>query len=149
MELTRKLAEFVHDTEYDDIPDEVLEKGKECFLDWEGVAMAGTTEDSSAIITDYVKEAGGREEASIVGSNIKTNLANAALANGLIGHALDFDDYHDETVIHASAVCMPASLAIAEDRHLSGKELLTAVILGIDVSIRVGLGLGDYHYQRG
>jgi len=149
MELTRKLSEFVHDTEYDDIPSRVLEKGKECFLDWEGVTLAGTTDPITEIITAYVKEAGGREEASVIGSNIKTNRANAALANGIIGHALDFDDYHDETVIHASAACIPASLAVAEHLHLSGKELLTAIILGIDVSIRVGLGLGDYHYQRG
>ncbi len=149
MGLTRKLAEFVHDTEYDDIPDEVLEKGKECFLDWQGVALAGTTDPITEIITAYVKEAGGREEASVIGTNIKTNRANAALANGVIGHALDFDDYHDETVIHASAACLPAILAVAENQCLSGKEVLTAMLLGIDVCIRIGLGLGDYHYQRG
>ena len=146
---TRKLAEFVHDTGYDDIPGEVLTKGKECFLDWQGVALAGTTDPITEIIMAYVSEAGGREEASVIGSNIRTNEAHAALANGVLGHALDFDDYHDETVIHASAVCIPAILAVAEARGMSGRDVLTAIIIGIDVSIRVGLGLGDYHYQRG
>lgn len=149
MGITRRLAEFVRDTEYDDIPSEVVKKGKECFLDWHGVALAGTTDPIADIITAYVREAGGREEASVIGTNIKTNCANAALANGVIGHALDFDDYHDETVIHASAVCIPAIVAVAEDRFLSGKDVLAAMIIGIDVCIRIGLGLGDYHYQRG
>lgn len=149
MGTTRRLAEFVRETEFDDIPAEVIAKGKECFLDWQGVTLAGTTDPITEIITAYVKEAGGREEASVIGSNIRTNQANAALANGVLGHALDFDDYHDETVIHASAVCVPAILAVAEARGMSGRDVLTAMILGIDVSIRVGLGLGDYHYQRG
>lgn len=149
MEVTRELAKFVHDTEFEDIPAGIAEKGKECFLDWQGVALAGTTDPIADIITAYVREAGGREEASVIGSNIRTNRANAALANGVLGHALDFDDYHDETVIHASAACVPAILAVAEEQCLSGREVLNAMIIGIDVCIRVGLGLGDYHYQRG
>jgi len=113
------------------------------------VALAGTLDPAADIIMAYVRAAGGNPEASIIGSDIKADMANAALANGLIGHALDFDDYHDETVIHASAACVPAILAIAEKFNKSGEEFLTAMILGIDVSIRIGLGLGDYHYQRG
>ena len=53
----------------------------------------------------------------------------------------------DETVIHASAACIPAIFAVSERNRLSGEDLLAAMILGIDVCIRVGLGLGDYHYQ--
>ncbi|RLB81114.1 MAG: hypothetical protein DRH24_09530 [Deltaproteobacteria bacterium] len=149
MKVTRKLAEFIHDTNFQNIPPDVVEKGKECFLDWQGVALAGTTEESSKIIIDYVKDAGGKEQASIIGTKIKTNISNAALANGLIGHALDFDDYHEATVIHASAACLPAILAVAENVGSSGEEVLTALILSIDIALRIGLGLGDYHYQRG
>ena len=149
MEVTKKLAEFIHDTNFKDIPEDVIIKSKECFLDWHGVALAGTTEKSAKIILDYVKEAGGNPYASVIGSNFKTNPAHAALASGVIGHALDFDDYHDDTVIHATAVCLPAILSVAERLNSSGEDILTALIIGIDVCIRVGLGLGDYHYQRG
>lgn len=149
MGITRQLAEFVHDTQFADIPKEVVDKAKECFLDWQGVALAGTTDPVAPVISDYVKTFGGRPEAGIIGTNIRTDAASAAFANGVIGHALDFDDYHDETVIHASAACIPSILAVAERYRLGGEELLTAMIIGIDVCIRIGLGLGDYHYQRG
>jgi len=149
MELTKKLAQFVCATQFKDIPENTVAKAKECFLDWQGVALAGISDQAAQIMMQYVMAAGGKPEASVIGSNIKTNMANAALANGLIGHVLDFDDYHDETVIHASAACVPAILAIAEKFKKSGEDFLTAMILGIDVCIRVGLGLGDYHYQRG
>ena len=149
MELTRILAQFVHDAKFDNMPADAVEKGKECFLDWHGVSLAGTTDPAAEIIIQYVLEAGGTAQASVLGTGIKTNIANAALANGLIGHALDFDDYHDDTVIHASAACLPAILAVAENRKMNGEDLLTAMIVGIDVAIRVGLSLGDYHYQRG
>jgi 2-methylcitrate dehydratase PrpD len=149
MEITRTLAEFVHETEFEDIPQRVVQKAKECFLDWLGVTLAGTTDPVAAIITRYCRSFGGSPEASIIGSNLRTDCASASLANGVIGHALDFDDYHDETVIHASAACIQAVLAVAERNRLSGEDLLAAMILGIDVCIRIGLGLGDYHYQRG
>ena len=109
MEVTKKIAEFIHDTNFQDIPEDIVAKSKECFLDWHGVALAGTTEESARIILEYVKEAGGKPQASVLGSNFKTNASNAALANGIIGHALDFDDYHDDTVIYATAACLPAA----------------------------------------
>jgi 2-methylcitrate dehydratase PrpD len=149
MGITRQLAEFVHDTEFADIPKVVVDKAKECFLDWQGVALAGTMDPIAPVILDYVQTFGGCPEVGIIGTSIKTDAASAALANGVIGHALDFDDYHDETVIHASAACIPSILAVAERNRLGGEELLTAMIIGIDVCIRVGLGLSDYHYQRG
>ena len=149
MDLTRKLAQFVYDTRFEDFPQQAVNKARECFLDWHGVTLAGTRDPAADVILRYVMAAGGKPEASLIGTDMKTNLANAALANGLIGHALDFDDYHDETVIHASAACVPAILAIAEKYKKTGRDFMTAMILGIDVCIRIGLGLGDYHYQRG
>ncbi|WP_041279294.1 MmgE/PrpD family protein [Desulfobacula toluolica] len=149
MELTRRLAQFVCATRFEDLPEPVVNKAKECFLDWQGVALAGTTDPGSKVMMHYVMAVGGKPEASVIGSSLKTDIANAALANGMIGHALDFDDYHDETVIHASAACVPAILALAEKFNTSGREFITAMVLGVDVCIRIGLALGDYHYQRG
>jgi 2-methylcitrate dehydratase PrpD len=149
MKLTKKLAEFVQDTNYKDIPSEVIEKGKHCILDCLGSALGGIDDDASKIIIEYIKEFGGKEQATVIGTDIKTDVALAALANGVISHALDFDDYHDETVIHGTAACLPAILSIAENKKLSGEDILTALILGIDVSIRLGLGLGSYHYEVG
>jgi 2-methylcitrate dehydratase PrpD len=149
MEITKKLAEFIADTKYRDIPSAVVEKSKLCILDCLGSALGGLEDEASKIIVDYVNAYGGSAQATLLGSNIQTDVGHAALANGVIAHALDFDDYHGETVIHATASCLPALLAIAEHRGLNGSEILTALILGVDVCIRLGLGLGSYHYELG
>jgi len=149
MELTKKLAEFIHDTNFHDIPKDVIEKSKYSFLDWLGNALAGINDDASRVIIEYVKEFGGKRQTTVVGTDIKTDLEHTALANGVISHALDFDDYHGKTVIHATATCLPAILAIAEDRRLCGADILTALVLAIDISIRLGLGLTRSHYERG
>jgi len=149
MELTRKLAEFIRDTRFDDIPPKVIEKSKHSLLDWVGCALGGIEDDASRLITEYVREAGGTGPATVIGADFKADVAHAALANGVISHALDFDDYHAGTVIHGTAACLPAVLAMAESKRLNGKDFLTAFILGFDVSIRIGLGLGSYHYERG
>ncbi len=149
MEVTTDLAEFIHDTNFEDIPSDVIEKSKHCILDWLGVGLGGIEDDASQLIIKYVEEAGGKKQATIIGTDIKTDVAHAALANGLIGHALDFDDYHAETVIHGTAACLPAVLSVAENRKLAGDDILTAFILAFDICIRIGLGLGSYHYERG
>ncbi|MCD6306767.1 MAG: MmgE/PrpD family protein [Deltaproteobacteria bacterium] len=149
MEVTKKLAEFVHETKLDDLPAEAIEKGKMCILDCLGCAVGGVPEDTSQMILDYIKQYGGKPQASIIGCDFKTDVNYAALANGTIAHALDYDDYHEETVIHATSTCLPAILAVAESRKLSGLELLRALILGVEVGIRLGLGFGRYHYELG
>ncbi len=149
MKVTKKLAEFLHETQLNDLPQEVIEKGKMCFLDWLGCALGGVSEETSKVIFDYVKEYEGKPHASIIGSVLKADVNYAALANGVIGHALDYDDYHEDTVIHATSTCLPAILAVAERKRLGGLEVLRALILGIEVCIRLGLGLGRYHYELG
>jgi 2-methylcitrate dehydratase PrpD len=149
MEITRKLSHFVHDTNFHDIPPDAIVKGKHSILDWLGSALAGIDDEVSRVIIDYVKESGGKRQATVIGTDIKTDIEHAALANGVISHALDFDDYHNKTVIHAAAACLPAIIAIAEERGLGGADILTAYVLAIDISIRLGLGLTSAHYERG
>lgn len=149
MKVTKRLAEFVHDTQFNDIPPEVIEKSKYCFLDWVGCALGGIDEDASKIVIDYTREMSGKKTSTVIGTGMKTDVAHAALANGVISHALDFDDYHGQTVIHGTAACLPAILSVAESRKLGGADILTGLVLGIDVSIRLGLGLTNFHYERG
>jgi len=149
MEVTKRLASFVNETQFEDISTEVIEKAKICILDCIGCGLGGTTEDTFRVVLEYIKDNGGRPQASLIGSHLKADIPNAALANGIICHALDYDDYHEETVIHATATCLPAILALAEVKKLSGRDVLTAVVLGNEVCIRLGLGLGSYHYELG
>lgn len=149
MGVTKQLCEYVQDFHYEQIPDEVLEKAKICILDCIGCAAGGLGDACTRMIHDYAGDYAGRGRSTIFGLKAKTDPAHAALANGIIAHALDFDDYHGETIIHGTAACLPAILSVAEERDLSGKDILTALVLGIEISTRVGLGLGTYHYELG
>ena len=149
MDVTKEIAEFIYHTRLSDIPSEAVDKAKHCFIDCMGCALAGVNDDASQIVAEYIEMMGGKAQASIIGKNVKTDLAHAALANGVIAHAQDFDDYHNETVIHATAACLPAILSIAEYKNLSGADVLHALVLSIDIIIRLGLGLTPYHYERG
>lgn len=147
LSVTKKLADFVLETTYDDLPEEVTEHVKACILDWIGVALAGSLEPPSKIMASIIKETACREEAAVVGMGFKTSCVNASLANGVIGHSVELDDIHEEAIIHPAAPVMPAALAVAEREDVSGKDLITAVILGYEVAIRIGKAINPSHYE--
>jgi len=112
MEITRPLAEFVHETHFKDMPERVVQKAKECFLDWLGVTLGRNHRPCGRHHHTLLSILRGQTRSQYHRSSVRTDCASASLANGVIGHALDFDDYHDETVIHASAACIPAILPL-------------------------------------
>ena len=149
MNVTKELSCFVVDTGFKDLPKEVTEQSKVCFLDWFGAALGGSLEPLSSILQELIYELGGREQATVLGKGKKTSLLNAALINGAMSHALDYDDTHADTLIHPSAPLIPAILAVAEYRHLSGKDMISAFILGFEAETRIGLAMGPSHYTMG
>jgi len=149
MEETKKLAEFLCKTSYEDIPVNVREHAKLCILDCLGVTLAATKEKMAEILVDYVKEMGGNKEATVLGNNFKTSVLLASLVNGALSHALDFDDVHVSSGTHPSVNIFPPTLAVAESKNLRGKNLLTAFILGFEALTRVGMAAGMTHYDRG
>jgi 2-methylcitrate dehydratase PrpD len=92
---------------------------------------------------------GGKKQASVLGYGFKTTILNVALINGMMSHVLDYDDAHSESRSHPSAPLLPALLSIAEYRKLKGKDLITAFVIGFEVSTRIGLALGKTYYERG
>jgi len=149
MEETKKLAEYLCKTSYQDIPVNVREHAKLCILDCLGVTLAATKEKMAEILVEFVKEMGGNKEATILGKNVKTSVLLASLVNGTMSHALDFDDVHIPSATHPSVCVLPPILAVAESKKLGGKDLLTAFILGFEVLTRIGMAVGMSHYDRG
>ena len=90
-----------------------------------------------ASLLDLFEEEGGKPQASVLGLGATTTLQNAAMANGFLAHLDDFDDTYLPTVFHPSAPTIPPALALAEYRHTSGRDFLTACALGLEVSCRV------------
>jgi len=149
MKVTESLARFALETSYRSFPKEVIHQGKRCFLDLIGVALGGAYQPLGKILVKTVKEFGGKPQATVLGHGLKTNVMNAALVNGAIAHALDFDDTHTGSLGHPSAPVIPAVLAVAEWKGLSGKSALEAYILGFEVETRIGRGMGMKPYDRG
>ncbi|MCH7912617.1 MAG: MmgE/PrpD family protein [Deltaproteobacteria bacterium] len=157
MGLTREVAEFVRGTRYGNIPGEVIRSAKGFVLDGLGVILAGSTERGSRIIHSHVRQMGGRLEATVLGTGLMAPVPKAALANGVSGHAMDYDDTQLSTspdkvyglLTHPTVPVLSAVLAVGERQKISGKELLLAYILGVEVECRIADAINRRHYQEG
>jgi len=132
--VTDTLARFVAETDYSTISDKTLANAKIHILDTFGAALAGVSTDTASIAFQYCQKMGHSEEASIWGTRLKSSAPMAAFANGLLGHAIDFDDW--DAFIHAGhPTCMVtgAALSLSEVIGSSGRDLLKAYVLGIEV----------------
>jgi len=138
MGATEKIARFIVDTGYGDIPREAVEKAKRTALDCMGAALAGVGEPVSQTITGYVTNLGGPPQASVFGAGVKVSVQDAALANGSIAHALDYDDCGVK-IGHPSVLVLPAVLSLGEHLGASGQEILTAYILGLEIEAKLAL----------
>jgi 2-methylcitrate dehydratase PrpD len=129
-----------------DLPAEVGWAGRHCMLDWLGCTLAGSGEPLARLLRDELPTPG---PATVLGSGRGADARGAALANGAAGHALDFDDTHTLMPGHPTAPVLPAALAVAEVLDASGEDLLTALVVGVEVECRVGALLAPQHYGAG
>jgi 2-methylcitrate dehydratase PrpD len=145
MEKVLDLAELAAES----IPEAARAMGRLSLFDWLTVAHAGEREPAAEIIREYLVAQGGRGDASVFGFAGKIPARAAALANGTISHALDYDDTHFGYVGHPSVAVFPAAVALGEARGRLAAEVLDAFLLGAETAIRVGLVFGRPHYDRG
>jgi 2-methylcitrate dehydratase PrpD len=138
MGATEKIARFIVNTSYEDIPRDAVDKAKRTALDCLGAALAGVTEPVSQAIAGYVTKLGGAPQASLLGADVKVSVADAALANGSIAHALDYDDCGVK-IGHPSVLVLPAVLSLGEHLGVSGEEIVTAYILGLEIEGKLAL----------
>ena len=146
---TKKLAEFIVETRYEDLPREVIEQARWCILDFLGVTLAGSEVGLAPLMTELLGRSGGEEECTIIGHHRKMPLLNAALLNGVRSHTLDMDDGHRYANAHPAVTVIPAALAVAEKSGASYKDLIVAVVAGYDVFIRIARAVNPSHLQRG
>lgn len=128
--------------------DDALAMMRLSLIDWAACAVAGAEEPVARILRARVLEDGGTEQATLVGGG-QVPARAAALANGTISHALDYDDTHFAHIGHPSVAVIPAALALAERQGTGLPPLLDAALIGAEASIRFGIWLGREHYQTG
>lgn len=141
--LSRRIAEHVAVTDYTALPSTVVAATKRSLLDTLGVMLAATTLGEGVDAFAQLALAGeGKGEATLIGRAAHAPLLMAALANGALAHAIDFEDGHDGAPVHPNAVQTPAVLALAESLgNISGRMLIAALAIGCDLTCRLGLCL--------
>lgn len=132
----------------DQIAGSALGVARLSLADWMACGLGGRDEPLARILRGYLEAEGGRGVSSVAGGGLLPARA-AALANGAISHALDYDDTHFAHIGHPSVAIFPAALAVAEDTGATARAVLEAALIGAEVSVRLGVGLGRGHYLRG
>jgi len=136
MGTTETLARWIATATYDQIPPAAIEQAKKSILDYIGTATYGTTSQLGKIMLEFTREQGGNPQARVIGTNIRTASTQAAFANGTIGHSEDFDDLGG-CGGHPATVLTPTVLALADELHLSGRDVLTAWVVGYELGTRL------------
>jgi 2-methylcitrate dehydratase PrpD len=148
--LTRILAEQAAGVRFEHLSTDARIAARHCVMDWFAVTLAGAREPLTEILVADAAEDGGRPQATLIGrAGKKVSTMQAALINGAAGHALDYDDVARAMHGHPTAPVLPGVLALAEAQGLSGRALLTAFVAGYETECRLGLLMGDSHYEAG
>ncbi len=143
-----QLAYFAANLQFEDIPEAVVRRAEDLFLDWFGSALAGKVGRPVQTIESLAYDMGPHDGgAEILISRRKTSPLFAAMVNAASSHYAEQDDVHNGSVFHPAAVIFPAVLAVAQDRGASGKDLITASVAGYEAGIRIGEFLGRSHYK--
>ena len=143
----RAIARFAAAIRYGDIPTAVRERARVQILDGLGVGFAANAYPFADKAIAGVAALGGEGACTVVGRRERLPVRDAALANGILIHGLDFDDTHLESIVHATAACLACALSLAESLDLHGRDLLTAYVAGMEVAIRLGAAVkGGFHH---
>jgi 2-methylcitrate dehydratase PrpD len=119
------------------------------FMNWLGCAVGAAQHEAADAALAAVNLLQPAAQASVLGRAEKVDMASAALINGITSHTFDFDDTHLKTIIHPAGPVASAVLALAEHTKASGRDVIDALVIGIDVSCRVGNAMYPEHYDRG
>jgi 2-methylcitrate dehydratase PrpD len=145
----QRFAKFALELELDAVPGEVVEAAKLHVLDVIGCGLAAHGLGIAGEGRATMSELGGEAETTVIGLDARLPVPNAAFANAMLCHGLDFDDTHSDSVSHVSTVVVPAAAALAEARGVSGRELLTAIIAGNETVTRIGMAAPGAFHKRG
>src|SRR5215510_1344443 len=135
--ISRRLAEVMANTDFADLPPQVIADTKRSVLDWLGSAMAGALESPARMAQQVVAALGESDQATVFAAG-RSSAAGAALANGVASHILEFDDVHKGSARRRAASILPAAFAVAERERAGGTALLLAAALGYEAAFRIG-----------
>ena len=147
--LALALARRICGLRMEGVGERALRHAKTCLIDAIGVTLAGVHEDAVRILMRTPGVAGAAGPCLLVGTRQRTSALDAALVNGTASHVLDYDDFSSVFGGHHTVPLMAALFAVAEERALSGRELLLAYVAGVESEIRLARAVHFHHYDKG
>ncbi len=147
--ITQELARFVAEHPSRGWSDAVEHEAHRTFLNWLGCAIGAARHEAVDAALAAVQVLQPAPQATLAGRKERVDIANAALINGISSHTFDFDDTHLKTIIHPAGPVASAVMALAEQLGSSGRQVIDATVLGIDVACRMGNLVYPQHYDRG
>ena len=147
--VTHTLAKYLVEARYEDLPAAVRKEALRTLLNWVGVALGGSRHETIDIAVAALSPFSGPPQAAILGRRERFDVMNAAFVNGVSSHIFDYDDTHLKTIIHPAGPVASAIVAFSEYRTTSGRDLLNALVLGIETECRIGNAVYPDHYDRG
>jgi 2-methylcitrate dehydratase PrpD len=145
--ITGALARFLSSIGYEDLPPAAVHEAKRAVLDWIGCALAGSAHPTVSVLLATFEDLGSVPVATVLGrGGRKLSLLDAPVANGQMGHVLDFDDTHlGGVILHTSTATLPALFALGEWRKASGRDVIVALAAAFEAGIRVGQAATSHH----
>jgi 2-methylcitrate dehydratase PrpD len=143
------LADFAINLSYDSIPEAVRIRAKHLMLDATGIALASTRWDFANKTLSALQSLAGAGEIAVIGMPARLPLRDAVLMNGALVHGLDFDDTHVPGILHTTSGAFPCALGVAEQTGKSGRDLLTAYVLGVETGARIATAAKGGFHQNG
>lgn len=135
--ISRQLAEFAASFTYDAIPEAIRTRAKSLILDAVGIALASTQYDFAHRTLSGIRSLGGSGDCSVIGMTERLPLRDAVLMNGVLVHGLDYDDTHIRAIVHPTASAFVCALSVSEQLGRSGRDLLAAYVLGVEIVTRI------------
>jgi len=148
-DVTRQLAHYLVNANYDDLPANARKEGVRTFLNWVGVAIGGSHHQTVDIAVSALAPFSGPAQASLFGRHERFDIMNAAFLNGVSSHIFDYDDTHLKTIIHPAGPVASAIIALSEMQPVLGKDFLNALVLGVEIECRIGNAVYPNHYDVG
>ncbi|KAL4914557.1 hypothetical protein BDW62DRAFT_190113 [Aspergillus aurantiobrunneus] len=147
---TRALVEWALSLSYDSLPADVVARTKDFFVDTLACAVAGRDHVAVTSMVEYAKKMGPADgKCEVIGfPGLRTSPAFAALVNGASAHVVEQDDLHNSSMMHPATIIYPTALAVAQDVGATGKEFITACVVGYEFACRAGEYLGKAHYEK-
>ena len=145
--ITTALARFLSGMRYEDLSPEAVHEARRAVLDWVGCALAGSTHPTVNVLLSTFDALGSVPVATVLGrGGRKLSLLDAAVANGQMGHVLDFDDTHlGGVILHTSTATLPALFVLGDRHRASGRDVIVALAAAFEAGIRVGRAATSHH----